>query len=354
MVDREGIGFYVHNMNIQFLKRLEKGIRHSVEKFQLNLTGKVVLTEAATGNYVVTPVIAAVAGAKKVYAFTKNSEYGTVDDVKKQTYELAERMNVSGRISVVTTFDDVPLEEVDMVTNTGFLRPINRALIERLSSKCVIPLMYEPWELRDGEIDLKACEEKGIMVCGTDESDSRLGTMDYIGFCVLYFLLDNKLTPFSTKVLLVGCDRFVGPVYKVLKQNGYTLKAVTEYSKPLEDISAFDAIVVLEHQRRVLIIGDDDSAFINKNQIREDTLVIHICGEVDFRGIKFRHVPKKIRPFGYMSVTTDFIDPQAVIDLHTAGLKVAEGMLRANEMGLIGKEYRKFLEENYPALAFEE
>ena len=53
--------------------RLIKGIIKAIEKFELSLMDKVVLTEAATGNYVVTLVIAAVAGAKKVYAFTKDS-----------------------------------------------------------------------------------------------------------------------------------------------------------------------------------------------------------------------------------------------------------------------------------------
>ena len=52
--------------------RLIKGIIRIIKKFELDLTDKAVLTEAATGNYVVIPVIAAVAGAKKVYALTKN------------------------------------------------------------------------------------------------------------------------------------------------------------------------------------------------------------------------------------------------------------------------------------------
>lgn len=45
-------------------------IKRSVDKFKLNLKDKIVLTEAATGNFVVTQVIAALAGAK-VYAYTK-------------------------------------------------------------------------------------------------------------------------------------------------------------------------------------------------------------------------------------------------------------------------------------------
>ena len=52
-----------------------------------------------------------------------------------------------------------------------------------------------------------------------------------------------------------------------------------------------------------------------------------------------------------MSFTADYIDSKAIIDLHTAGLKVAEGMLKANEMNLHRIEYKNFMESNYPALA---
>ena len=47
-----------------------------VEALGLNLQGKTVLTEAASGAYVVTPLLAAIAGAK-VYAFTRTTKYGT-------------------------------------------------------------------------------------------------------------------------------------------------------------------------------------------------------------------------------------------------------------------------------------
>lgn len=335
------------------IKRLAKGIVKAIKKFDLNLRDKVILTEAATGNYVVTPIIAAVGGAKKVYAFTKDSPYGSIEEVQKQTYSLAKILGVERKIFVITSFESVDFKSVDIVTNTGFLRPITRELISKLSSKCVIPLMYEPWEFREGEIDLEACCEKGIKVYGTNESDERLRTIEYIGFVVLYFLLQNKYSPFSSNLLLIGCKNFVDPTFKILLQNGYSVKKILNYNTFLNP-KVYDAIVVLEHKRKILIIGKKPEAFIDKDEIKEDTLVIHICGNVDFKDVKFRFVPEKIRPFGYMSVTTDFIDPQAVIDLHTAGLKVAEGMLKANELGLKGLEYKLFMEKNYPALSFEQ
>lgn len=326
-----------------------KKILQAIDKFELDLRGKTVLTEAASGNYTVTPVIAARAGAD-VHALAKNSGFGTIDEVTEQVCGLAKKMGIVERVNIITTLDAIHLDGVDIVTNCGFLRPIDRSLLSRLSSHCVIPLMYEPWEFRETDLDLQACRERGIKVYGTNEQDSRLRTMEYIGYTVLSLLLARKIAPFGAAILLTGCNRFVTPVENVLLANGYDVTAITEYNEPpeLEDLAA---IVVLEHERDVYIIGRN-RAFIQTSAIPDETLVIHISGRIDFENAGFDFVPPEPREFGNMSYTTDFIDNRAVIDLHTAGLKVGEGMLKTNKLGLSGHHYKSFMEENYPSLAF--
>lgn len=326
-------------------------IKNSIGKFNLNLINKTVLTEAATGNYVVTSIIAAIAGAK-VFALTKNSVYGSIADVKKQTFKLAKEFKVEKNIHIITSYNEVDLSNIDILTNTGFNRPITKEIIDRLSSKCVIPLMWEPWEYREDDLDLEACFEKGIKVYGTNESDPRLKTMDYIGYIALYFLLDKKLSPFSIKILIIGCEKFVNPISEILSQNNYSIKIITEYKKAQFEIDAFNAIIIAENSNDIKIIGSDNS-LIDNEEILDDTIVIHIAGNVDFSNGKYFKIPEKPAPFGHMSFTADFIDSQAVIDLHTAGLKVAEGMLKANKTNLKGLEYKSYMESNYPALAFE-
>jgi len=335
-------------------KKLVKYIKNSIKKFSLDLSDRIVLTEAATGNYVVTPIIAAAANAKIVYAFTKNSEYGSIDEVKKQTYSLAKELSVENKIMVVDRLDTIPFEDIHILTNTGFLRPINSDIISKLSQNCVIPLMYEPWEFRPGEIDLEACYRKGIKVYGTNENDERLKLFDYLGLNVIYILLGEGIFPIDHKIILIGCEKFVYPVFNILSQCGYKVDFITKYENSHFALQDYDAIIILEHIRNILIIGEKNKAFIDKNQISEDTIVIHISGNVDFNNVNFKYIPETIKPFSYMSIRADYLSPKAVIDLHTAGLKVAEGMLKANEMGLKGEDYKRFMEKNYPALSFED
>lgn len=332
--------------------RFAEKIHQAIRKLDLNLDGLHILTEAATGNYVVTPVIAAIAGAN-VIAFTRDSAYGSVQDVIQQTMVLSEEMNVSHKIDIVDNLSGLNLSSFDIVTNCGFLRPLDRAFISRLSSNCVIPLMYEPWEFREAEIDLDACREKGIKVYGTNESDSRLRTMEYIGYTALYFLLEGKLSPFSAKVLILGCEQFVCPVSEVLGRNGYKYLAVTSYEERV-DPREFNAIIVAEFADNRLLVGPIKRAYVRLQDISPDAFLIHIAGNVDLVDAKFAYTPAHPRRFRFMSYTTDFIDPQAVVDLHAAGLKVGEGMLKANRKGLCGFAGKCFMEQNYPALAFEE
>jgi hypothetical protein len=329
-----------------------KKIQGAIDKFNLNLLNRNVLTEAATGNFVVTPIIAALAGAN-VIAFTKATRYGSFSDVASETFELAKKVGVVSRIRVVGALDDVSLEKIDIVTNTGHLRPINADFISRLSASCVIPLMWEPWEYRDADLDLHACVVKGIKVYGTNEEDRRLRTKDYIGYLVLSILLQNKFSPFSANILLVGGDRFVTPVSNVLANNGYSFESVSDYSnyQPKSEDS-FNVIVLLEHEQDSLLIDAAGKLFGN-HIIDKGTFVIHICGNMIFPNKNINFFPKQVRPFGYMSLTPDLVDPKCVVDLHTAGLKVAEGMLTANCLGLSGLAYKQYMESNYPALAFD-
>lgn len=327
-----------------------KKIQKSLDKFELSLSGRTVLTEAATGNYVVTPVIAALAGAK-VYAFTKSSRFGTIEEVTAQTTALADIAGVNDKIRIITDYTQLDLDEVDILTNTGFNRPITKDVLGKLKSGCVIPLMWEPWEFRPGEIDLEYAFNRGIKVYGTNEADTRLRTFEYIGYIALYHILDNKKSPLSSDVLVLGNEKFADAVADVLRRNGYNTEVRYSFQPKLsKDVP--EVVVLAEHEKSDLLIGNEN-AFISSSEVDKDTLVVHICGNVDFTNLDCKYTPEIPAKFGYMSYTTDFIDDMAVIDLHTAGLKVAEGMLSANKLALTPPEYKSYMERNYPALSFD-
>src|SRR5262245_19813140 len=105
--------------------RLVGLMRGAVERCRIDLRGATVFTEAATGAYAVTPVLAALAGANRVYALTRSTAYGTVEEVASQTKALAEAVGAGNRIEIITEKHPDLLAKSDVVTNSGHVRPID-------------------------------------------------------------------------------------------------------------------------------------------------------------------------------------------------------------------------------------
>lgn len=324
-------------------------ILNSIKKFNLNLNGKTVLTEAATGEYAVTPIIAALAGAK-VIALAKESTYGSYAKIQEEIYQLSSCIsNRNLNITIIRSFEEI-FTDVDIVTNSGFVRPINKQLQQKLTKNSVITLMYEPWEFRETDVDIEQALKNEIKVYGTNEHDSRLQTMEYIGLTALYHLLNLRITHFSEKkILLIGNNEFIEPINKVLIVNSYNVEKYYNYNLPIL-ISDYDILIIAENKNPILLVGNN--GIFDKEKLNSNQTIIHICGSVDFNNVLAKCIPPIPKPFGYMSFRTDYIDNQALIDLQTGSLSVAQGMLEANKLGLIGSAYKIYMESNYPALSF--
>ena len=193
-------------------------IDDAVNRLNLDLSGKVVLTEAATGAYIVTPVIAALAGAE-VYAFTKDTRYGTVAEVRKQTNELIDLFKDKKlNVTVIDKLTPEIIAKADIITNSGHLRPLNSEKLQHSKKGVVIPLMYEAWEWRDADLDIEFCKKNGIVVGATNERHPDVDVFNYLGDMALKMIFDAGLCPYKNSFILL-CNNDFGPfIAKVLSK----------------------------------------------------------------------------------------------------------------------------------------
>ena len=341
------------------IKRIEKLIRDAIDTYNLDLSGLTVFTEAASGNYVVTPLIAALAGSDRVFAITQDSRHGKSADVRNFTLKLAQKWGVGDRIEVVSDKIPLILSQVDIVTNLGFVRPIDKNMIAHLKPTAVLPLMWETWEFREADLDLAECRRVGIMVLGTNEREVTLDLFTYVGYLAVKLAFELEIEIYRSKVVVIGSgvfgessvkafDKLDADVGYIDLSAGNSLE--TESAK--STLRDADLIVLVEHQSRVCLI---DSA----GQMAVDELlalspyvsIVHIAGninreEVDNASIPC--VPQQSAAPGYMSIATDYLGPKPVITLHTAGLKVGEAMARARLAGLDPIEAEKKVLRDLP------
>ncbi len=304
--------------------RVVKKIRDTIELLQLDLTGLSVLTEAASGPFVVTPIIAALAGAREVIAIAGDSRYATVDEVVRQTRALESLFGIEGQAEIHTSRDSELFTRPDIVTNLGFVRPLDRNVISRMRVGAVISLMCESWEFREGDLDFDACRSHGIAVYGTNEDFPGLDVFSYSGWVAIQLLLEAQVEVHKSKIAVIGSDKFAGVIARLLARAGVDVHAHTQLDPRV--VHDADAILVADYSRLDPIVGaDGDMTAADVASLNPTVTVVLFAGLIDLAGLQNAGItvyPGHKLSARRMERTLAALGPRPVIELHAAGLKV--------------------------------
>jgi len=308
-------------------------MRASVKRCDLDLRGLTVLTEAASGAYVVTPVLAALAGAERVLAVTRPTRYGTVEEVRAATLALARATGVEDRITVVAGCSRDLVAQADIVTNSGHVRPLDAPTIAAMKPGTVIALMYEGWEFRAEDLDLDACQAAGVLVAGSNERHPHFDVFSYLGPLAVKLLADAGVGVYGSTILLLCDNPFSDYLSKGLRAAGATVEIAT---RPCEARSqAFDAIIVsLTPRKNSLVLDAADARTIACRW--PDVVVGQFFGDIDRAALAEHDVvawPAAAPAPGHMGVLLSELGPDPIVRLQAAGLKSAEALWRQNSPG---------------------
>jgi hypothetical protein len=309
-------------------RRLAALIDAAVERCRLDLTGTIVLTEAACGAYVVTPVLAACAGADRVYAMTRSTSHGTVGEVASQTLELARLAGVRDRIEIVTGRPPSIVAQADIITNSGHVRPIDREMIGWMKPSAVVSLMHEAWELRPGDVDLQACRDRGILAAATDKRHPDVDVFSFLGLMAVKLLLDAHVAVYRSAILLLCDNPFSGFIVRGLRRVGATVVVAQSVASAPQQ-QRYDAILVALKPRHVPVVTAADAGVIACQW--PGAVVAQFCGDLDRSTLGDLNVavwPEKTPGAGHMGILPSAIGPEPVIRLLSGGLKVGELLSR--------------------------
>jgi hypothetical protein len=330
---------------------IDKLIRQ-VNALQLNLKGKTVLTEAATGAYIVTPVLAAIAGAK-VYAFSKTTRYGKIEEVFAATKQLADTFKAFPLdIHFTDKLSPDIVAQADIITNSGHLRPLNEEMLSHAKKDMVIPLMYEAWEWREADMDIQYIRKRGFMIGATNERHPEVDVFSYLGDMALKQIFDAGICPYKNKFILL-CNNDFGPfIAKVLTSVCDGLAVIDrDDHKGRYDLSQIDWIggfpdirIPASYKEAEAIIftaypfdqhwmGEETEIEISKIESQlTDPYILRYAGDIDEtflqkKGLRF--FPEHVHS-GHMGVLPSAIGYDPIIRLQSGGLKAGEALLSGN------------------------
>ena len=312
-------------------ERLLRLVRRAVAECELDLDGAVVLTEAATGAYVVTPVVAALAGARHVFALSRDTRYGSVADVTRVTMDLAARAGIADRIEIVTEKTEPIVAAADIITNSGHLRPIDARTVGWMRPDVVVPLMFEAWEL-DGnraDVDVDALLARGIRTAGTNERNPAVDVFNYLGPMAVKQLTDAAVAVRHSRILVICDNPFASFLGEGLRSAGADVEVVPV--PPDSFAPDLDAVVVAVQPTGAPVFGASDARSLYA--AAPGAVVTQFWGDVDrdaLDRVGVAYWPEHAPAAGHMGVLPSALGPEAIVRLQTGGLKVGSVLRKAS------------------------
>ena len=341
---------------------MKEKLQHTIQDLNIQLQNECVLTESASGAYACTPVLAALGGAE-VHAFARDSKYGSARECIKEVQTLAELCGVSDRIHFHTEKNEMPWERATVITNSGALRPLDSAVLERVSASCRIPLMFEAWEFRAQDLDLDFCKLKGIRVAGTNERHPQTDVFGYLGDLVVRLIQDAKQTPYRNKFIVVSNNDFTPYLCKPLVSMSAAVGVYCplEYKSEIENLGAtylgdWNSTEIPNDWKStsaVIYTGSPFSENLWGNfpllnfhvwKSLNSPLLLRFAGDVseaDFVQHEINFHPEQV-PAGHMGILPSAIGWDPIIRLQAGSLKVAQ-LMKTNEVNYNNEVLAQYL-----------
>jgi len=320
----------MNNKTIKYIKKI-------INILQLDLTGKVVLTEVGSENYLLIPIIAALADAKKVYAWTKDSKFGLGFYNKINCLEIANSCNVRDKIEISLNQEpDSNIQEADIITNSNFLRPLDESFLKKTKSGVVIPLMFESWELRDSDIDVGYCKNNNIKVAGTWENYPDIKVFNSVGNLCVKLAMESGFEIYQNNIIVWSSDEFGDQAVSAFKALGAnSVIKITDINVLYKNFEQADFIFICDYEEKRDYFSIFD--FKKLKELNDSFGVVHLIGDIDNKKLNDMNIKVYPDKKGYplkMSKTLDYLGIQPFINLQVAGFKVSQNMIENKESDL--------------------
>jgi hypothetical protein len=239
--------------------------------------------------------------------------------------------------------------EADIITNSGHLRPLDKEKLQYTKEGVVIPLMYEAWEFRNNDLDIKYAKARKIKIGATNERHPDIDVFSYLGDMALKMIFDAGLCPYKNKFILI-CNNDFGPfiantLSKVcdslavcdMDENKVKYSSLEidwignfpEFSVP-EKYKNCEAVIFTAHPFDKTWIGQENTPIsINKLKAEiESPFILRYAGDVDEScSNEIQFYPEHVHS-GHMGILPSDIGFDPIIRLQSGGLKVGELLLR--------------------------
>jgi hypothetical protein len=305
-------------------------IKKTIDDLELNLCKKIILTELGSNDFCFTPIIPLLASAEKVFAIVKDSKYGKAQDIKNDFIDSFGYLSGFDKIEIFCNhIPNFLIAQADIITNSYPLRPLGEKILSITKKGVVIPLMYESWELRDGEIDMDYCKQNNIKVGGTWENHPLIKVFDYVSMLGLKLSFNAGYEVSGNNIFVWSDDHFGERISSGFNNNGGCVFHGINVDLFYEVLPSLDFIFLCDYDETKSYFDGVNPVFsIEKiKKINSKLGIVHLYGTINSELLLnegFNVYPRKNGYSKYMTETLSYSGQIPVLKLLTAGFKVGQ------------------------------
>ena len=224
------------------------------------------------------------------------------------------------------------IKEADIITNSGFLRPLNDCFLKHTKSGVVVPLMFESWEIRKKDIDIDSCSKRNIKVAGTWENHPKLLVFDYVKELTIKLIHDAGYEIQGNKFIVWSKDHFGEMAKKGLISNGAKEVLIIDHpDKLLKELDNVDVIFFCDYNEKRPYFGEN--GIINLQKLTNKNChfgIVHLNGELNYKFVQENNIkvyPEINGQTSKMTHTLSYVGLKPVMKLLAAGFKVGQEVL---------------------------
>ena len=218
---------------------------------------------------------------------------------------------------------------VDIVTNSGHLRPLNAWLLNKLPDRAVVALMFEAWEFRPGDIDLDTCRRRNIPVVGVNERHPAVDVFSFLGPLCVKQLHDCGIAVYGSRLALVCDNEFADWISRgTVTPTGASVDLFMRCDDVFSD--AWDAVVVAMKPGTAFAVGGGEARHLAAVS-PPGAAVVQFWGDVDRTALVTHGLaawPVRAPARGHMGILLSAIGPEPIVRLQAGGLRAAELVYR--------------------------
>jgi hypothetical protein len=314
-------------------------MQNSIQKIGLSLHGLVVLTELGTGDFAFTPILAKMAGARRVIVWTRDTKFGTATESIRVFQTICDALGFSNFFEIRDTErPSQDIRDANLITNLGMIRPIDSEFLQYVDSKnAVISLMFEAWEFRDQDLDLKFCNQRGIRVCGVNESDLDFPIFKFVGPLAAKMVLSAGYEIMENKIIIWSDDDFGHEISNFFGKLGAKNVVLTkDRDALLAHLQDTDILFFASYNEALPLISNGSGGVdcvLSLSELREAKsypAIIHLYGKikpVDLIDAGFTVFPSSIGSLRRMTRTLADVGSVPLLRLMAAGLRAGQEIL---------------------------